>query len=111
MGCGCLPPPSEKMRVHVERTVWDGSSYGRTRNADELDENRRVSLPVCPGYCTKLPEVVEATWAHEYWKNGELTQFCEGQSTAKLRSAIHEYAIELSRMESWAAKNPAPEKK
>ncbi len=111
MGCGYLPPPSDVMRPHVERSVWDGTGYGRERRSDEIYDGHRVRLPVCPGYCTKLPEVVEATWAHEYWKNGELTQFCEGQSTPTLRSAIHEYAIELSRMEGWAAKNPAKDPK
>ena len=38
----------------------DFGTCGRAPRPDEFDENRRVRLPICPGYCTKLPEVVEA---------------------------------------------------
>lgn len=99
MGCGYLPA-SDRARA------WDGTSLGRIVGADERDENGKLHLPVCPGYACSLPEVIETTWAHSYWEKGELAQFCEGQSTPALRDAMGEYAIECSRAESWALKNP-----
>lgn len=102
MGCGYLPPPPSNIPVRP----WDGSSLGREIRADERDEKGRIRLPVCPGYVCSLPEVLEASWAHEYWKNGELTQFCEGQSTPQLRDAIHILASEQSQAQAWASKNP-----
>lgn len=111
MGCGYAPPPAEKLRPHVEGGVWDGASLGRERRADEKDERGRMLLPVCPGYACALPEVLEATWAHAYWEKGELTQFCEGQSTPMLRDAIAEYGVEVVRMTNWATKHPVKEQK
>ena len=106
MGCGYLPPPSEKMRPYVAASVWDGSSMGRVPGADEKDDKGRVRLPVCPGYVCGLPEVIEASWAHAYWEKGELTQWCEGQSTAELRSSIELLAMETAATASWAMHNP-----
>lgn len=111
MGCGYAPPPAERLRPYVESGVWDGRSLGRVVRPDEMDENRRVLLPVCPGYVCTLPEVYEATWAHRYAERGELTQFCEGQSTPHLRAAMDEYDVEVSRMTSWATRNPVKEQK
>lgn len=105
MGCGYLPPPAdEKLRLYVN--PWD--HHGRTKRADERDETGKLHLPVCVGYVRSLPEVVEATWAHAYWEKGELTQFCEGQSTPQLRDALNEYAVELGAMRAWEADNPPP---
>lgn len=106
MGCGYLPPPSEKMRPYVESSVWDGHSMGRVRGADEKDSKGRVRLPVCPGYVCGLPEVIEASWAHAYWEKGELTQYCEGQSTSELRTAVEVLAMETAAAAAWASRNP-----
>lgn len=109
MGCGYAPLLAERLRPYV--TAWDGTSLGRVIREDERDDQRRISLPVCPGYCTTLPEVYEASWAHRYAERGELGQFCEGQSTPALRAAMDEYDVEVSRMQSWAARNPVKEQK
>lgn len=34
---------------------------------------------VCPGYSTRLPEVVEAAQAHTHWKHGALALHLEGE--------------------------------
>jgi len=104
MGCGYEPPPEEKLRPHVQ--AWDGSSLGRKPGADEKDDKGRIRLPVCPGYVCGLPEVIETSWAHVYWEKGELTQWCEGQSTGELRDAIELLAMESNAAESWAMANP-----
>lgn len=102
MGCGYLPPAADGAHVNA----WDGTSLGRVHGADELDSKRRVRLPVCPGYVCGLPEVIEASWAHAYWEKGELTQWCEGQSTAELRDSIELLAMETAAASSWAMHNP-----
>lgn len=102
MGCGYLPPAPENAPV----SAWDGSSLGRQLGDDERDDKRRVRLPVCPGYVCGLPEVIEASWAHVYWEKGELTQWCEGQSTSTLRDAVELLAMEQAAATAWASDNP-----
>lgn len=101
IGCGYLPPLTDR-----PVDAWDGTSLGRVRQADELDERKRVRLPVCPGYACSLPEVLEVSWAHAYWEKGELGQWCEGQSTADLRTAIELLAMESAAASAWALDNP-----
>lgn len=103
-GCGYLPPPPENLRPYVQ--AWDGTSLGRTIESDERDENKRVRLPVCPGYVCSLPEVLETSWAASYWEKGELSQFCEGQSTPQLRDAIHTLLSEQAAVSEWSSANP-----
>jgi hypothetical protein len=105
MGCGYAPPPSEILRPYVERYVWDGTSLGRKRGSDEMADGH-IRLPVCPGYVCSLPEVIETSWAHAYWEKGELTQWCEGQSTPQLRDAVELLALESAEATSWATDNP-----
>lgn len=102
LGCGYLPPLPPDKPVNA----WDGTSLGRDRAADELDEKRRVRLPVCPGYVCSLPEVLETSWAHAYWEKGELSQWCEGQSTAELRTAIEVLSMESAAASMWSMENP-----
>lgn len=105
LGCGYEPQPADdKLRMYVQ--PWDGTSMGRQRSPDELDAKGRVRLPVCPGYVCALPEVIETSWAHAYWEKGELTQWCEGQSTEQLRDAVNLLALETSLADAWSSENP-----
>lgn len=46
---------------------------------------KTVRLPtVCPGYTTKLPQVIEIARAHRHWKNGQLGMFAPDVSEALL---------------------------
>jgi hypothetical protein len=45
-------------------------------------------LTVCQGYSTKLPEVIEASYARSWWEKGQLREWAEGEPTAALRVAI-----------------------
>lgn len=67
MGCGYLPPvPNAE--------PW--SPIGRMECSDERDpKTLKLHLPVCPGYVCSLPEVIEASRAHFFLKNGGLQQF------------------------------------
>lgn len=97
LGCGYEQP--------VDRAVpWDHG--GRTQHADERDERGGLHLPLCVGYVAALPEVIETSHAADWKRCGELTQFCEGQSTPELREAIGVLEMEQRRVEAWAIDNP-----
>lgn len=52
--------------------------------SDERDpKTRRLHLPVCPGYVCALPEVIEASRAHFFLKNGGLAQFCGSEDPSE----------------------------
>ncbi len=104
MGCGYESAPTEELRPHVERGVWDHP--GRVQSPDERDDRGRLRLPVCPGYVCALPEVIEASHAMTYKRNGELGQFCEGQSTESLRDAMDVIEREQNRVDNWKIQNP-----
>lgn len=99
LGCGW-----EKPDPRIPVRPWDHP--GRDEAKGERDDSGKLHLPVCVGYVCTLSEVTEASWAHEYWKNGELGQFCEGQATSVLRDAISIYAVEQSKARAWSTKNP-----
>lgn len=83
VGCGFLPLDPNAM-------PWDATPLGRDPHPDELDKKSgRLLLPVCPGYACGLPEVIEASMAHTFFKNGGLEQACDGaHPTPDLRYAV-----------------------
>lgn len=95
-GCGYEPPLPEHMRNDPRYlTPWEHE--GRKPHADEPR--------VCAGYVCALPEVIEASHAAAWKKDGELTQFLEGaMCTPDLRHAITLLEIEQSRVLAFAAK-------
>lgn len=42
----------------------------------------------CPGYTTKLPEVIEINRARLHWKQGELRDHCGGEPTEQIYRGI-----------------------
>lgn len=100
MGCG-YELPMTGLRPAIP---WEHPGY--SLYADERNEVGRDRSPVCAGYVCALPEVVEVSYAASWQRNGELTQWCEGQSTPGLREAIAILNGEYSRVESWASDNP-----
>jgi hypothetical protein len=97
IGCGYLP-------LLASAQPWDGAELGRVPQSDELEQvdpaghPPRLRLPVCPGYACALPEVVEASHAILFKKDGELTQFCGGQATPELLRAITELEIQQAQV-------------
>lgn len=81
MGCGFLPPSPN---------VWPWEPNGRVACADEYDpETRKPTTPVCAGYVCALPEVIEASHAYFFLKNGGLTQFTGNEPPSEaLLSAV-----------------------
>lgn len=67
IGCGYLPQDPNAQ-------PW--APVGRMECSDERDpKTLKLYLPVCPGYVCSLPEVIEASRAHFFLKNGGLQQF------------------------------------
>ncbi len=100
MGCGYEPPDPRLPAMPPSFT-------GREPGADEFDDDGREIHPVCPGYLCGLPEVVEASHAHLFLKNGGLAQFCDGKPpTSMLRDAVTILECEYGRVLDWSSKNP-----
>lgn len=69
-GCGYLPPDPNAF-------PWEPT--GRQACHDEYDpKTGRLHLPICPGYLCALPEVIEASHAYLFLKNGGVTQYTQG---------------------------------
>jgi hypothetical protein len=66
LGCGYAPPPKAGTPV------------------DPWSAPRGDRATVCPGYTTKLPEVIEAARARFHWEKGALGMFCEGELPTEL---------------------------
>lgn len=78
IGCGFEPPPPRRFAKHV--TTWFGLGY-------------RGDVPtVCPGYSTKLPEVIEIARARLHWSKGNLPVFAD--------DPLHPVAIGIEILES-----------
>lgn len=69
MRCGFEPALDD---LHLTSTWWpDGFSGFPTDSGPGL-------ASTCPGYTTKLPEVVEASRLHWWWSKGQLRDRVEG---------------------------------
>lgn len=42
----------------------------------------------CPGYTTKLPEVVEINRARLHWAKGSIREFCGGEPTENIKRGV-----------------------
>lgn len=83
MGCGYLPADPSPI---VRASVWRPPE--RRALPDEVDDDGLLLHPVCAGYASTLPEVIEATQAHAFFKSGGLLQFTDGPPTPMLRDAV-----------------------
>ena len=101
LGCGYLVPDK-----YWGISAWDGQQLGRKPSPFEK------GIPnACAGYVTDLNEVNETTYAHNFKKDGELTQFCEGGTlTPAQRDAVLVLEGEIARFEEWRMENPPPKK-
>lgn len=94
MGCGYEPASRYAFG-------WDGSSLGRKSTPGEPN--------ICPGYVCGLPEVIEASNAYLFLKNGGLLQFTDGEPpTNDLRTAVVVLECENNAVMEWSSKNPPP---
>jgi hypothetical protein len=102
MGCGYEQP-----LVNAPVNPWNGTQLGRELTSDERDAHGRELEPVCAGYACGLPEVIEASHAYVFLKNGGLMQATDGEPpSASLREAVTIIECESSRVMEWSAKNP-----
>jgi hypothetical protein len=64
-------------------------------------------VDVCPGYTTKLPEVIEAARARLHWKEGGgLRDFCDDTPTDQLRVCVEILEGASNELQRWTFDNP-----
>lgn len=74
----------------------------------------RVPVPIgcdvkpttCPGYTTRLPEVIETARARLHWSKGSLDQFVRGWATEHLIGAIEILEGSSNEVQAWSMANP-----
>lgn len=71
LGCGWIPPSAL-----VRAAPWTHPGY------------TDAPLTTCPGYTTKLPEVIEINRARLHWKAGAIREFCGGRPTENVLRGI-----------------------
>lgn len=82
--------------------------------ADELSRLVRIMEPLgsdikpttCPGFTTRLPEVIEIARARLHWSKGELTSFCSGQARGALLAGIEILEGATNETQMWCVENP-----
>jgi len=71
-----------------------------------VEHPRGPSAPtVCPGYSTRLPEVIEVTRAYQHWKERTLRDRY-GAIHDHLWLSLEVLGAEVSACESWIMRNP-----
>jgi hypothetical protein len=91
IGCGYEPPAPKGLAVGTWRHEGDASPHEQT---------------TCPGYTTRLPDVVYVSRARLHWSMGELGTFLGGEPPSEaLLLALEILEVESRRAESWALAN------
>lgn len=62
---------------------------------------RGAAPDTCPGYATRLPEVVEASWARSFFEKGSLAQWTDEPVTELTREAIKVLSVAASEAQSY----------
>lgn len=94
LGCGWDPP-----LVNIKPTPW---------TPQNLSAEWKGDVDVCPGYTTKLPEVIEIARAHLYFSKGDLGAFCDESPSDRLREGVEILEGASNECQAWAMNNPAP---
>jgi hypothetical protein len=94
-GCGYLPPLDESLRSVARIPSVLGSNVDPT---------------VCPGYSTRLPEVIEVARARLHWSKGSLREFVGGNPTDALVMGIEFLEGANNECEGWAMRKENREK-
>jgi hypothetical protein len=92
LGCGFEPLPGENMPKPIP---WIGCGYDGARP------------PVCSGYTTKMPEVIEAARAWRHWNKGELLSFTRTEPARPLTDSIEIFDNAVSECQAWQMKPKA----
>lgn len=98
--CGYEPPAP----AHLYVMPWQppdgeqGFDYGDPSREHPHGDRAPTT---CPGYTTRLPEVIEAARARIHWKNGELYSFCGGRPTETLKFGIEVVDGAYSAVQHW----------
>ena len=99
-GCAYEPPPSESVRRLVQIPAPNGCK-------ERAATDEEPAFPsVCPGYTTRLPEVIEIARARLHWSKGAITAFCQGQPRGALLAGIEILEGASNEAQLWAMENP-----
>lgn len=100
MRCGYEDPPPPHL---------DALAQGWTHPAIEPPKiaDGEAWPPVCVGYATKMPEVLEVVRARRHWDKGELASFCGDDSPSDdFLAAIEILDGSVKELELWAMQPP-----
>lgn len=89
-GCAYAPPPPVALRPYVTVPAPLDAPQGTT----------------CPGYTTRLPEVIEVSRARLHWSKGAIMAFCRGQPRFALLAGIEILEGATNDRDRWAMNNP-----
>jgi hypothetical protein len=87
MRCGYLP-------VVEGAVAWCHSGIERPKSDTPFPS-------VCPGFSTRLPEVVEISRLRAHWHNGALRDACEGPPTRLVLGGLELLESECNARDSW----------
>lgn len=90
MGCG-YEAPLEDARP------WSPASMSGDWQGDET---------TCPGYTTRLPQVIETLRARVHWEKGSVESFCAGPPTEQQLAALEILEGAVNDVTHWAIQNP-----
>lgn len=97
LGCG--------FELHNDdaRTWLPPAAGSRLGFGSELGPDGDYNLATCPGYTTKLPEIVDVVRARVHWEKNALDAHCRGaKPTQHLLTAIEVLDGACARAERWA---------
>jgi len=99
-GCAYEPPPSENVRRLVQIPAPSGCKVRAATDEEPAFPS------VCPGYTTRLPEVIEIARAWFHHSKGAIAAFCNGQPRGALLGGIEILDSATNECQAWAMDNP-----
>ncbi len=103
----CRENTKREMREGVGCPYERPNPHARPWQPSNLDSMHSGEFTICPGYTTRLPEVIEVARARLHWSKGSLLTFCGGEQPSEMLNVCIEI-LEGSTNEAsnWSMQNP-----
>jgi hypothetical protein len=98
LGCGLAPLPPANLSPFVSMFTGCGSQ------SEPATDEKPAFPSVCPGYTTRLPEVIEIARARLHWSKGALR--IDDWSTSPLAFGIEFLESASNECQQWQLDNP-----